>query len=626
MSLLPIIFLVLVTIKPNPLPTTISLPLAAMIMFLIRLMYLQADPQLTCASVILGMHEVITPLSIMAGAITLFETMEATNCMPFMMREMKALTGGHPVTELMLIFCFAYMVEGASGFGTPVALGAPMLVSLGHDAFKSVVTLLLMNTFATVWGAVGTPIWFGLGALELSQDEFQEISKKAGIALAISAYMLLPFIFSIMLPMEIIKANWKYFLLGLTSCIGPSLGLSFVTYEFPALIGGLVGCVLNAVIIYYKIGVAPYEPPGDVEHLKDPLELGSVSENAAEPQERFVSMPVITIPQEEEEEHDVEEAQHQTVPKDDAVEEENEVIETNGEEKMDAKMNMQASELIASQMEFVQSQLGPRKAVGEGYVKEVAFRTFPLWGTVLLLIVTRVEQIGLKSILQDTEPNLKIYLGTWGTFRISASLVLELRNVLDYPNLRWKYELLYVPFLIPFVLISLVTMWIYRKEMRGSPGSIARLVASRLYNPALALCGALVLVQLMITGDQTAPATIIGSILSDAFKEGFIAIAGLLGVLGSFFSGSTTVSNLTFGDIQRIAAESIGTSVTTMLALQVTGASAGNGVCLNNIISACAVVGLSVPEGQIVMQTYRYVFSIVVIATIVMLAFFFRFE
>lgn len=76
-------------------------------------------------------------------------------CLPYMMREMKSLTEGHIVAELMLIFAFAYMIEGASGFGTPVALGAPMLASLGHCKFGSVVTLLVMNTFATVWGAVG---------------------------------------------------------------------------------------------------------------------------------------------------------------------------------------------------------------------------------------------------------------------------------------------------------------------------------------------------------------------------------------------------------------------------------------------------------------------------------------
>ena len=76
--------------------------MAAFFMFLVRLMYLESDPLLTCASIVLGLHEALIPLSIMAGAITLIETMEVTYCMPYMMREMKALTAGHPVAESML--------------------------------------------------------------------------------------------------------------------------------------------------------------------------------------------------------------------------------------------------------------------------------------------------------------------------------------------------------------------------------------------------------------------------------------------------------------------------------------------------------------------------------------------
>jgi hypothetical protein len=100
--LLPIIFLVYATIKAKPLPTTTSLPAAALLMFLVRLMYLNSDPLLTAGSVILGLHEALTPLSIMAGAITLFESMEATYCLPYMMREIKTLTAGHPIAEAQL--------------------------------------------------------------------------------------------------------------------------------------------------------------------------------------------------------------------------------------------------------------------------------------------------------------------------------------------------------------------------------------------------------------------------------------------------------------------------------------------------------------------------------------------
>ena len=113
--LLPILFLVFVTIPPfgmmKPMSTSRSLPLSAFLLFLVRLMYLGSDPLLVCGAIVKGVHEALTPLSIMAGAICLFEMMECTRCLPFMMREMKALTGGHGVAELCVIYCFATMVE-----------------------------------------------------------------------------------------------------------------------------------------------------------------------------------------------------------------------------------------------------------------------------------------------------------------------------------------------------------------------------------------------------------------------------------------------------------------------------------------------------------------------------------
>jgi lactate permease len=61
-----------------------------------------------------------------------------------------------------------------------------------------------------------------------------------------------------------------------------------------------------------------------------------------------------------------------------------------------------------------------------------------------------------------------------------------------------------------------------------------------------------VLVQLIRVGAGGSPAYIIGYYLSAWLSQGFLAISAFLGALGSFFSGSTTVSNLTFGDIQKV--------------------------------------------------------------------------
>eukprot|EP00550_Attheya_septentrionalis_P006494 CAMPEP_0198285058 /NCGR_PEP_ID=MMETSP1449-20131203/4371_1 /TAXON_ID=420275 /ORGANISM="Attheya septentrionalis, Strain CCMP2084" /LENGTH=733 /DNA_ID=CAMNT_0043982303 /DNA_START=124 /DNA_END=2325 /DNA_ORIENTATION=+ len=681
--LLPIVFLLVVTLKPKPMATTLSLPLAALLMFLVRLMYLGSDPLLTSGSVIAGAHEALTPLSIMAGAMSLFEVMEATNCMPFMMREMKALTKGHPVAELMILFSFAYMVEGASGFGTPVALGAPMLISLGHPKLESVVVLLLMNTFATVWGAAGTPIWFGFGGLGLTEDEFIEISYKAAVCIAIAAYLLLPFVLSIMVPKTLLNKNRLFIAASLSTCVLPSLGLSFAFYEFPALIGGLVGCIGTSVLIHYRVGLSQHEPDELLlETGRHPMEIASVCEESIVHdyrKQQSVDFSVSTKGPAQEiasteskpitnpngmAQNDIEIAENDNpvdpvgskkeadenlgrgVSFDDPVEtieatedagdgivsfDDDEALkrknEVDRERSIFQRQGTSMSDAVTTDsLRAVEDHFGPRKAVGEGYVKELLLRTFPIWGTILILFLTRVEQIGIKELLQRTDPHFSIYFGTYGTFEMSASLVVSLKDILTYPGLSWTYALLYVPFLVPFILMSALTVFIFRKELTRGVGKMRRNVLGRLVGPAKALVGALILVELMLNGGEASPASLIGTTLSEAMAGGWIAIAGFIGVLGSFFSGSTTISNLTFGNIQMIAAENIGTSTTSLLALQACGASAGNGVCLNNIIAACAIVGLTnVGEGTIIAKTYKYVLGFVVIATIGMLIFFLRF-
>jgi len=259
-------------------------------------------------------------------------------------------------------------------------------------------------------------------------------------------------------------------------------------------------------------------------------------------------------------------------------------------------------------------------------MSETLLRTFPIWAVVLLLVLTRVGAIGIKPYLTKQDPYFAIDFGTYGEFRLTASVVFQLLDIMTYPGISWKYELLYVPFLIPFVTISVATMIIYRKDLTCRPLDIVKTVMSRLSNPAIALLGALTLVQLMIKRGPESPAYLLGVILADWLQEAFVVVSPLLGALGSFFSGSTTVSDLTFGEIQAIAARAIGVEVTSMLALQAYGASAGNGICLNNIISALTVVGLDVSEGEILKRTGKFVFASTTIATGVMLALFFRFE
>ncbi|KAL9178976.1 hypothetical protein ACHAXT_011949, partial [Thalassiosira profunda] len=644
MCLLPILFLIIATVPPfgwKPMPTSRSLPLSAFLMFMVRLMYLASDPLLVSGSVILGLHEALTPLSIMAGAICLFETMESTNCLPYMMREMKALTGGHGVAELCVIFAFATMVEGASGFGTPVALGAPMLISLGHPKFESVVTLLLANTFATVFGAAGTPIWFGFGSLGLSESDWDAIGFMSAVALCVAAFLLLPFIFGIVVPFKMVKGNILFALLSVAGTMLPLLGISVVSYEFPSLVGGIVGLGVAVPLITYRVGLKEVDPKESVHQSgRHPLDIEPLSERSCvHASSAFMSTRRTEIPSESEtteavlpivSEVDEENDEYEPLNRSASEAGESNVSFSLMEDASDANLESGTSDVGLSEriedatdsQRAIEMAIGPRKS-GWPYFKEFLLRTSPITLTVLLLIITRIPQIGLNELLKKTEPAFSIYFGSYAIFRLSASLVFQLEDILTYPGLNWKYELLYTPFIIPFVLVSVITYLIYRKESSDTLCGIFGTVYSRVKGPAVALAGALTLVQLMTEGGVASPASIIGIVLSDALKGGWIAIAASIGALGSFFSGSTTVSNLTFGSVQQIAATSIGVNVNAMLALQVVGASAGNGICLNNIISACTVTGLTISEGKIIAKTWKFVVAFIVIATLVLLGFLF---
>lgn len=70
---------------------------------------------------------------------------------------------------VLIAFCFGAIIEGTSGFGTPVAIAGAVMVGLGFRPFQSAVLNLLANTAPVAWGAIGTPIVTLAAVSELDQ-------------------------------------------------------------------------------------------------------------------------------------------------------------------------------------------------------------------------------------------------------------------------------------------------------------------------------------------------------------------------------------------------------------------------------------------------------------------------
>jgi lactate permease len=93
---------------------------------------------------------------------------------------------------------------------------------------------------------------------------------------------------------------------------------------------------------------------------------------------------------------------------------------------------------------------------------------------------------------------------------------------------------------------------------------------------------------------------IMAKALADLFKGAYFVIAPIIGVLGAFMSGSNTVSNTLFSSLQFETAGLVGMSPVLIVALQNIGGAAGNMICVNNVVSACATTGTLGNEGKII--------------------------
>jgi lactate permease len=96
---------------------------------------------------------------------------------------------------------------------------------------------------------------------------------------------------------------------------------------------------------------------------------------------------------------------------------------------------------------------------------------------------------------------------------------------------------------------------------------------------------------------------IIGDFFADVSGSNWQYVAAYLGALGAFFSGSATISNLTFGGIQNSIAGRLNLDRTVVLGMQSVGAAMGNMVCLNNIVAVCSILGITNREGPILKRT-----------------------
>src|SRR5437762_786515 len=95
---------------------------------------------------------------IVLAAVYLYDVSVHTGQFEIMKESVAGITADRRLQLLMVAFCFGAFIEGAAGFGAPVAIAGAFMIGLGFKPFHAAALNLLANTSPVAWGAIGTPV------------------------------------------------------------------------------------------------------------------------------------------------------------------------------------------------------------------------------------------------------------------------------------------------------------------------------------------------------------------------------------------------------------------------------------------------------------------------------------
>lgn len=95
---------------------------------------------------------------IVVAAVFLYDISVHTGQFEIMKQSVAAITPDRRLQALLVAFCFGAVIEGAAGFGAPVAIAGAFMIGLGFRPFHAAALNLIANTAPVAWGAIGTPV------------------------------------------------------------------------------------------------------------------------------------------------------------------------------------------------------------------------------------------------------------------------------------------------------------------------------------------------------------------------------------------------------------------------------------------------------------------------------------
>lgn len=504
-------------------PAKKALPLAWAITFVSAIALWKMTPTHAIGYTLTGFLSAFEVLVIIFGAILIMNTLSRSGAMSAINRMFTGITPDARLQAIIIGFIFGGFIEGAAGFGTPAALCAPLLISVGFPPLAAAIVALQFNSIPVPFGAVGTPTNTAFttvaSALENPDAWKAAFTQWSALPLAVCAPIILIIGVAV-----------------LTKTFGKNKKFSDVVPVIPFII--YVSVLFDALYLLIATFVGP--------------ELTSLVSSV-------ITLFVVIFTTKK----------GFLVPKN---------VWTFDKKEAWDKSWLNATDVPApktSDMSLVKAWI-------------------PYFIIAIILVATRVTQT------QGAAWSNTLKTMTIGTGESGAILGLD-----------WNWAILWSPGIV-FILVAVITFFLHGMRSREIKGAFEDTI-KQVTGAAIALLFGVAMVNLFrFTNIDSASMTgvaeaiknpmllVMAQALASVAGKAYIVIAPFIGVLGSFMSGSNTVSNTLFASLQYETASLLTMPTVFIVALQNIGGAIGNMVCVNNVVAACATTGTIGNEGKII--------------------------
>ena len=184
---------------------------------------------------------------------------------------LSSLPNDRRVVLVVIGFCFGALLEGISGFGTPVAITSSLLIMVGFPAIEALTFTLIFNTAPVAFGALGVPVTV-LGVVTHLPDT--ALGAMIGRQLPIMALLLPFYVMAMFGGRRSVAALWPMLLVaGLSFALAQFAASNLIDYRLTDVLSSLVSliCTVGFLQVWHPAPDPEYAIDASVLHRPDKL-------------------------------------------------------------------------------------------------------------------------------------------------------------------------------------------------------------------------------------------------------------------------------------------------------------------------------------------------------------------